>query len=214
MGAHMKTQKKICIASLGVIATILISKIVYMVNTGDNLNEILPEKEESLSFWGYNFKTLADGTVTWDKWSSFEFETYSIVLCLLLISHYNARILARVREEPYQLVLHSQWLSMHLTLYHSFFALLTLDTFFAQNFIQLTVLGFMMLILFLWAIGYRHKERLTRSAVYWCVRLYTLQLAMLALCQISYFMNYLKESPTLYRAMFLSGLILNDNPMS
>jgi hypothetical protein len=46
-----------------------------------------------------------------------------------------------VREEPYQWVMHSHWLSMYMTLYHAFFILLTVDTFFAQNFIQMTVLG-------------------------------------------------------------------------
>jgi hypothetical protein len=112
-----------------------------MLDAGDNLNEILPENEEPLNFWGFNFIDLPDGGKTWDKWSSFEFEVYSIVLCLLLNSHYNGRILSRLREEPYKLVLNSSWLSMHLTLYHTFFALLTIDTFFSQNFIQLTVIG-------------------------------------------------------------------------
>lgn len=102
---------------------------------------------------------------------------------------------------------------MHLTLYHTFFALLTIDTFYAQNFIQLTVIGFMVLILFLWAIQSRHREGLAKSAVSWSVKLYTLQLAALAFTQISYVINYLKANPTLYRGMFLSGLILNDKPV-
>lgn len=70
-----------------------------------------------------------------------EFETFAIILCFLLIRHYNGRILSMVREEPYQLVMHSMWLGMYKTLYHAFFVLLTVDTFFAQNFIQMTVLG-------------------------------------------------------------------------
>lgn len=72
----------------------------------------------------------------------------------------------------------------------------------------------MILILFLWAIESKLKERLTQSAVSWSVKLYTLQLACLAFTQISYVINYIKANPTLYRAMYLSGLILNDNPLT
>lgn len=91
----MHTQKKIVKVAVAIISIILIGKIWYMVDTGDNLNEILPEKEEPLNFWGFNFVDQPDGSKTWNKWRSFEFEVYSIVLCMLLNSHYNGRILDR-----------------------------------------------------------------------------------------------------------------------
>jgi hypothetical protein len=67
----------------------------------------------------------------------------------------------------------------------------------------------MLLIMFAWAVEYRYKETLTRKAVVWSIRLYTIQLAILALCQIAPCYNYFKANESLYRAMFLSGFILN-----
>lgn len=39
----------------------------------------------------------------------------------------------------------------------------------------------MLLIMFMWAVDYSLKEAFTKKAVVWCIRLYTLQLALLAL---------------------------------
>ena len=70
----------------------------------------------------------------------------------------------------------------------------------------------MFLIMFAWALGYKHKEIMARNAVVWSVRLYTFQLAILATSHIAAVMAWYKQHETVYKAMFLSGLILNDEP--
>lgn len=50
----------------------------------------------------------------------------------------------------------------------------------------------MLLILFAWAVGYRHRETLTRGVVVWSIRLYTAQLAILATGQIAPIMTWYK----------------------
>jgi hypothetical protein len=85
MGGHVRTQKKICLATLLVLAGIFLAKLAYILMTGDDLSQILPQKEQELLNYGFNFKTGDDGQQTWNKISSFEFETLAMIICLFLI---------------------------------------------------------------------------------------------------------------------------------
>ena len=68
--------------------------------------------------------------------------------------------------------------------------------------------------MFLWAIEHRHRESLTKAAVVWCVRLYTAQLAFIALTQVEPVKEYIAEHASLQTFTLVSGLQINETGVS
>lgn len=64
----------------------------------------------------------------------------------------------------------------------------------------------------LWAFDSSKKNIIIRYAVLWIQRLYVIQLFFLALTQITYVIEPIKEHQTAYDVMFTMGLILNNTP--
>lgn len=88
-GKYVPIQKKICLATFGLIFCFMIFKYLYMRQIEPTLTENFKDMKSDLHVLGYNFKTLTDGKIVFDYWQSLEFETFSILVLGLLIHYYN-----------------------------------------------------------------------------------------------------------------------------
>lgn len=89
MGRYVRTQKKICIGVVVVLACFMLFKYWYMTETEQTLTQDRTKLEMTLKTLGFKIQVAADGTTTYLKWKSFEFETLSAILTGLLIYYYN-----------------------------------------------------------------------------------------------------------------------------
>lgn len=99
--------------------------------------------EMLLKTFGFKFKQADPSSpfISFKLWKSVEFEVYSTVICFLLSYLYHDLTKKHQLGKPIEWIHHSDYLSKYMTIYHMFFLMLTIDTFFAQTIIQMVVLG-------------------------------------------------------------------------
>lgn len=63
--------------------------------------------------------------------------------------------------------------------------------------------------MFLWALESSKKNAVTQFVVVWVKRLLSFQLAVLAMMQVAPILVWTEDRPSLYRALFISGLMFD-----
>jgi hypothetical protein len=97
--------------------------------------------------------------------------------------------------------------------YYIFFLLIALDSFFARNIIQMTVVFFTIILMYLWSYENKYKNEINMLAVVWIQRIYILQFALIKINQLPYIKTYYQNNLKERNILFVIGLILNTSPM-
>jgi hypothetical protein len=89
MGKNIPLQRKIAKYDLIILGLIMFFKWLTIQVYEPTLTADYESLKYTLLSFGFGFLTLEDGTVVFDRFESYKFETYAIVLNVLLLYYYN-----------------------------------------------------------------------------------------------------------------------------
>ena len=89
MGKYIFRQRRICIATIGVLCIMIAIKYLMMVELTPTLSEQYEGLKTTFLSLGFRFSTNEQGQIAFDRMESVAFESETLIINLLLLYYYH-----------------------------------------------------------------------------------------------------------------------------
>jgi len=165
------------------------------------------EDQTLLEMLGMNYVTK-DNSYVLNVLDSFMFELIGCIITFLLLKYYLDQSDKKKRGDKYHYMHNTLYLKQFVKIQQLFFFFLVADSFFSPTFIQLIVFLMVLTVLSLWALD-KNSDKAKSVTSKTSKVLINLQLASLAILQLTPVLTWIKTIPVLKTVLLSIGLIVD-----